>query len=532
MSKTGRTKKTIIDMLTKKPLTLSDLSTELDLAPSTVKQHLEELEFMGAIEPIENRFIKKWKYYRVNPGFEFNKESLSIRSIAAYALSGIFITAVTLFLLLHNSGSVGAVSFSGRNIITVSLTDPPIVPYGTNALVINYSSVQVEIKEGNVTSWINAQGNGTIDLMSLINVSQVIGKTYANSNTIIEMVRFNVSSAYITINNTKYPVDVLQKEIESNIYVGKNSSDGNILIDLSPTVAEIYTSNTTIFVMVPSVKAILINNKQYAINQKIGNRTAIGGDEKVLLSEAKGRLMLSNASISEKGNMTIINITVSNEGNRSVRIQHLTIEGNIEAHIQNGIGQIINVEKSDGEGNSVVIKNINISTGDKIEGVAAIPLLDTRDINTSELGDFGISKLKSKVGIDSGDNNKNNSDVGLGINISAIKAGRSHILPNSFNVSVDVKLHQEEITAENMVKFKMINFLVARNGSLVLPGADIKNEGDGYLLKPGESIKLSFDGKLLIGDGRVVTYLLNGSDYSVTVGSTEGTSISENITAN
>ena len=81
MSKTGRTKKTIVDMLTKKPLTLSDLSTELGLAPSTVKQHLEELEFMGAIEPIENRFIKKWKYYRVNPGFEFNKESLSIRSM-------------------------------------------------------------------------------------------------------------------------------------------------------------------------------------------------------------------------------------------------------------------------------------------------------------------------------------------------------------------------------------------------------------------------------------------------------------------
>lgn len=529
MSKTGRTKKTIVNMLAKKPLTLSDLSAELGLAPSTVKQHLEELEFMGAIEPIENRFIKKWKYYRVNPGFGSSKEGLSMRNIATYAISGILITAVLLYLLLYHSGSAGALSFSGGNSITVSLTDPPIVPYGTNELIVNYSSVQVNIKAGNSTSWINARGNGSIDLMSLINVSQVIGKAYLNSNATIYNVRFNVSSAYIIINNTEYPVTVPQREIEASINSGGNVSSGDILIDLSPTVAEIYTSNSTIFIMVPSVKAILINNDKYAVSQKIGNKTAVGNEEKIMLSKAESRLALSNMSLSDEGNATVINITVSNEGNKSVKIQHLIIQGDIGARISTGVGSAVGIERSDRNGGDIVIKNLTLGVGGRVESTASRPLIDI-NVNATGSSQIGIGS-ESKIGV--GNEDIINSSVGhlsIKMNESLNATNHPHFLANQLNASVGGGLMQEEVAAVEMVKFRTINFLVAGNGSLILPGADMKGD-EGYLLMPGQSVRLSFDGRLSLGNGRITTYLVNGSDYTVYVGSTDGSSIEENVTA-
>jgi predicted transcriptional regulator len=64
-----RTKIGIIRLLSSKPKTLTQISKEIDLAPSTVSQHLQDLLDIGAIEPIENEHIRKWKYYRVTQEF-------------------------------------------------------------------------------------------------------------------------------------------------------------------------------------------------------------------------------------------------------------------------------------------------------------------------------------------------------------------------------------------------------------------------------------------------------------------------------
>ncbi|MDE1850678.1 MAG: winged helix-turn-helix transcriptional regulator, partial [Candidatus Micrarchaeota archaeon] len=47
MGRTGSTKNAILGMISKKERTLSEISEELGLSPSTVSQHLHELEADG-----------------------------------------------------------------------------------------------------------------------------------------------------------------------------------------------------------------------------------------------------------------------------------------------------------------------------------------------------------------------------------------------------------------------------------------------------------------------------------------------------
>jgi predicted transcriptional regulator len=67
MSKKMETKKEIMRMLSNKSRTMTDLSRELELAPSTVNQHLVDLKIIGAIQQVDNFHVRKWKYYTVSP---------------------------------------------------------------------------------------------------------------------------------------------------------------------------------------------------------------------------------------------------------------------------------------------------------------------------------------------------------------------------------------------------------------------------------------------------------------------------------
>lgn len=71
MSKVLETKKAIVDLLSQKGKTLTDLSNLLSLSPSTINQHLKELEQLGAVKLAEDQHSRKWKYYDTVPGFSF-----------------------------------------------------------------------------------------------------------------------------------------------------------------------------------------------------------------------------------------------------------------------------------------------------------------------------------------------------------------------------------------------------------------------------------------------------------------------------
>lgn len=71
MSKAFRTKKKILKALSTGSKTTTRIAHELELAPSTVSQHIAELAEMGAIERVDNPFVIKFKYYRIAPGYSY-----------------------------------------------------------------------------------------------------------------------------------------------------------------------------------------------------------------------------------------------------------------------------------------------------------------------------------------------------------------------------------------------------------------------------------------------------------------------------
>jgi len=67
--RTMETKMSILEMLATKSKTLTDISRELGLSPSTVSQHLKELRMAGAIQQVYAGRPRKWKLYTVTSNY-------------------------------------------------------------------------------------------------------------------------------------------------------------------------------------------------------------------------------------------------------------------------------------------------------------------------------------------------------------------------------------------------------------------------------------------------------------------------------
>jgi DNA-binding transcriptional ArsR family regulator len=72
MSKVLKTKMEILQLLSVKSKTLTDISRALELAPSTVSQHLKELSMIGAVKLADEQHTRKWKYYELVRSFNFD----------------------------------------------------------------------------------------------------------------------------------------------------------------------------------------------------------------------------------------------------------------------------------------------------------------------------------------------------------------------------------------------------------------------------------------------------------------------------
>ncbi len=264
MTRNGATKSRILRMIAQKDKTLSDISRELRLAPSTVSQHLQELKDMGAVREAENEHIKKWKYYKLNP--DFNSEGLAaeesvsekIRQSLPYKTFFysivIIALAVAAYLAVFGIGS----NVQKSSIVQVSLTDPPVVPKGTQSLYINYSSISVLAQSNGTSEWIQSNASGHVNLMSLLNVSQVIAGVEVPHSLKISMARFNITSSAITINGTTSPVSVLGRRVIADVQSnGMVNASSELLIDFSPFVRSVHIGNSTIYVMIPRARAAL-----------------------------------------------------------------------------------------------------------------------------------------------------------------------------------------------------------------------------------------------------------------------------------
>lgn len=157
------------------------------------------------------------------------------------------------------AGGSSANSGVNTGVLQVSMLDPPHVPAEVVGVYINYSSIQVHVANaGNESGWHNVTASGTINLMTIVNNSKVLGSASMPAGT-YNIVRFNITSALVTVKSStgglsNQTVSVPSGKVQA-VITGGASVQANgftkLLIDISPRVNGANGS----YMLVPSANA-------------------------------------------------------------------------------------------------------------------------------------------------------------------------------------------------------------------------------------------------------------------------------------
>jgi hypothetical protein len=270
----------------------------------------------------------------------------------------------------------------------VMLTDPPTVPAGTTVLNVTYSEVSLHVAYPNGTSeWLPVNASGTINLFSLVNMSQTIASTTIPTGSAVDKVQLTIADVEAMVDGNLYNVTALSNTFVVTVANGQvNQTLSGVLVDFNPTLVQIQATdaNGTLvyyYVLVPSATAIIVGDLTRE-QIKVGTIVQLGKNNRArlvrVIQEFSNNLTIVNASLTVNGNLTSLSVTVRNDGNFTFKIFGLTLHGEFNAtrtwkHVGH-MGQIMDY---------VVIEKIHPKTIPfKINGSSLIPLF----------GDYGSLK--------------------------------------------------------------------------------------------------------------------------------------------
>jgi DNA-binding transcriptional ArsR family regulator len=549
MGKHGSTKEEILRQISQGSDNLSAISEALGLAPSTVSKHIHDLEAAGMIEQRDNPHVKKWKYYQLKQDAHARKESgsraLTSRSAitAALALVVIAIIAFASYGLNQNAAYSGAYKSSYANYVPISITDPPQVPAGTQALYINYSHLYAQVTNSSSRSWVSVSASGRLDLMSLINESQVIGSIGIGPNSSIDSIRFNITAASITIDNITYPVYLTIGEVTAKVGSTKLNDSSGVLLDFSPAVMPAYASNSTIFALVPALRAAIVPRPGQSVlaasaqsvsgsfgaiaapsAPMINGMYPLSANDRDVLAKADSNLSITNATLYSADNTTSLSVVIKNSGTDNVTVMGVVLYGDLTPYpvaIPMAVNGTASVNMSGAawsghggpEGNALPQAN---ASGNKSD-LARFP--DQHDSSHLEINASTMYTMWARHGANS-------------INIRLPRP------VSSISISDVGKAFGSTPGYINMPdRFRMmsmgISFMVDGNGTLSLPHPPFYNGKDsepGYLLQGHSASALSYSGKLTALDASPPLVFANGTSYRLVVITNEGP-VQTNFTA-
>lgn len=219
-------------------------------------------------------------------------------------------------------------SSSGSTDAPMMITDPAQVPNGTSALVFTYTAVQMQDTSPSGTSWVNATGSGSVNLISTLNKTQVMAYANVATNSTISQVRLNITSVMITVNGTTYSVPVSKTQVTIPVSGnGQIGASSGILIDYTPTVSPAFSQNSTIFVRVPAAKAAVVNGINSSFATDVSATAPISANATASIAAVTPNVQITSASLSAQGNTTVLSVTVQNNGNQSVALNTVNVYG-------------------------------------------------------------------------------------------------------------------------------------------------------------------------------------------------------------
>jgi hypothetical protein len=255
----------------------------------------------------------------------------------AAVIVAVAIIGVSLFANLTNTPVVPTVPTVKGATFAVLLTDPPTVPAGTTQLNLTYTDVLLHVIYPNGTDeWLPVGAEGTVNLFSLVNMTQTIASITIPLNSTVDKVQFTIADVTAVVNEQTYNVTSLSDTFVVKVVNGAvNKTLSGVLIDFNPTLVQIQASDendTTVYyyVLVPSANAIIIENLTSA-HVKVGTIIEIGENNRVRLVRVKEdfskNLTIVSATLTVNGNATGLSVTLKNEGDVSFRIFGLTLHG-------------------------------------------------------------------------------------------------------------------------------------------------------------------------------------------------------------
>lgn len=481
-------------------------------------------------------------------------------------------------------------SANKTSMLFVQLTDPSFAPNKTQSINMSYSSLQLNIANASGSEWIDTYATGSVNLYSLINLSKTIATLKIPLNSTVDSLRFNVTSANITVDGESHPLFLPNTQITASVTGSPGRNQSSLLIDFSPTIITIFTGNSTIFAMVPSIHGVVVpsNKTGYSPNQI----SQLNTSSRAAMASAGPSIGLSAASFGSDGNVTHISFTVTDNSNQAVTLRQLLIFGNLSAYVTIGstpaklppsfsnvtsatllnqsfsiIGNAIN-QLSSGSANlgslSSILSHLNLSdlNTSQINGLVKGSGLSTGEIETiasgylqngtipgvGSLNQLNTSSQTSLIrGLIGNMTNSSYTASLSGDNLSQLEA----VLKNKIatgnltdvnitgiinlitNAQANVRLaYARNVTAQQK-RFGMMVLLIESNGTVEVPSstASLAPSAYGYFLTPGRAVTLNYDGEISLDSGRVVVTLANGKNYKLEVTGDNGAAAQANVTA-
>jgi len=257
----------------------------------------------------------------------------------AAVLVAIVVIAVALFAnpmsLITPSQTSGGASF------LVMLTDPPTVPAGTTVLNLTYSNVSLHVTYLNGTAvWLPVNASGTVNLFSLVNMSQTIASTTIPSGSSVDKIQFTIAGAEAKVNGTVYPVTALSSTLVISIANSQvNQTLSGVLVDFNPTLVQIQATGSNgnlvnYYVLVPSATATVVTSLSQA-QVRVGTIVELGQNDREklvrVIEKFSKNVTIVSASLSVNGSVTSLSVKLMNEGNVTFRVFGLTLHGEFNA---------------------------------------------------------------------------------------------------------------------------------------------------------------------------------------------------------
>ncbi len=318
----------------------------------------------------------------------------------AAVLAAIVVIAVVLYAnpLSFTPDQASAASF------LVMLTDPPTVPAGTTILDLTYSNVSLHVTYPNGTAlWLPVNASGTVNLFSLVNMSQTIASTTIPTGSAVDKIQFTIADVDAVVHGVMYNVTALSNTLVVSIKNSKvNQTLSGVLIDFNPTLVQIQATdaNGTLvyyYVLVPSATATIIGDLSKE-QIKVGTIVELGENNRVKLvhvvEEFSKNVTIVSASLSVNGNVTALSVTIKNEGNFTFRVFGLTLHGEFNAT------RTWEKEEDDDMDHEIVEKIHPKTIPFKLNGSSLIPLFGDRDDHEhgDEHEDMELSSLALQPG--------------------------------------------------------------------------------------------------------------------------------------